>query len=701
MTEARIWRRGPQLSAPQWQRVLTLLLVVQFMLMPPVLMMLPAWLVLIPVVTGSWQWQVLRGRWRPPGRAVRWSLVLALPLLLVLGGMHPGALDFYVALAFIGVALKLFEMRTYRDAWLVSLMAFFVFATLLLLDQGIFYSLYVFLGVSFCLAALARLHAPRGISLLGAWRTSARAVLIAVPFMLLLFVAFPRLPPIWQMPMASEQARTGLSDTLSTGGIAQLAQSNELIFRARFDGAAPPQSELYWRAMTLNHFDGTRWTQWSGSGPTADLLQGEPPAPAAAAEQWSYEMILAPTAQPWVATLEHLTTYQAADARWAVDNRLVWRENLRRPTGLTARSARTVAQADELPTGVRQAALQMPSAGNPQLRSQAADWYAEADSDLAMAERIMDFFADEDFRYTLQPGTYGGADGIDEFLFDRRLGFCAHYAEAMVLMLRSVDIPARLVTGYMGGQWREDGSYVVVRAREAHAWVETWIEGQGWVRFDPTGVVAPDRLTGSLSDALTDDDQATASDNWGDTTAPGWLQRLYWQWDSAQYGWQRWVLNFDADDQSSLLEDWFGDPAPGVWLSWIGGGLIFIFVTWYGVQYLTGRARLWGASRLEMLGRRHCRRQWPELPPNEGLTQWARRLHNRSPEFADQLSAFAEAVLAARYGPPAGQKQQRRLARQRLQTLRRLRAPRARETDEHRQQEDQGTATALQSSRDQ
>ncbi len=674
MTEARFWRTGPQLSQPQWQRVLVMLLVVQAMLLLPVLLMLPAWIAAVPVVTGIWQWQVLRGRWRPPARAVRWLLVLALPALLLGTGLSPGTIEFYVALSFIGVALKLLEMRTYRDAWLVSMLAFFVLAALLLLDQGIFYSLYVFVGSSLALAALLRLHAPEGISLSGAWRSSARAVLMALPLMLVLFIAFPRLSPLWQMPTTADQARTGLSDSMSTGEISELVQSNELIFRARFQGDVPTQSELYWRAMTLNHFDGARWSQWRPREGLPGGLQRQPDLPTAAdgASHWDYEVVLAPTWQRWVATLEHLTDYRGADARWAIDNRLVWDDRIRRSTGFRASAAERVAPESDLPSRLRQAALQLPTDGNPALRRQAADWYREAGSAEAMAERIMQFFAESDFRYSLQPGTYGRPDGVDEFLFDRQVGFCAHYAEAMVLMLRSVDVPARVVTGYLGGQWNAEGEYLVVRAREAHAWAEVWIEGRGWVRYDPTAMVAPARLTDSLNEALADNERGLGGATWGDATAPDFLQRLYWQWDNAHYQWQRWVLNFDADDQSSLLDRWFGTWGVADFLRWMAIALIVVFGAWYGGQLFSRHGKVCGPSRLEVLARRHCRRQWPDLPPNEGLTLWAERLQTRAPGFSRELNAFAEAWLAARYGPVHRQLHYRRLARRHWRVLRRL-----------------------------
>ncbi|MEX1058772.1 MAG: transglutaminaseTgpA domain-containing protein, partial [Natronospirillum sp.] len=523
---------GPQLNAVQWQRVLLSLLLVQAMLLLPVVLMLPSWLVLVPVVTGYWQWQVIRGRRRTLPRVIRWMLALGLPPLLWLDGLHPGALDFYVSLAFIGVALKLIEMRTYRDAFLVAMMALFVLAALLLLDQSIVFTLYVFAGASIALSALVRLHAPQGMGFMQTWRASGGALAIAAPFMLLLFVIFPRLPPVWQIPAASDMARTGLSETLAPGEIARLVQSDELVFRASFQSTEPAREDLYWRAMTLHHFDGRRWYQWDGSTGIPRRLVSAPQLPRAQANsaEWIYELALAATHQPWLATLEHLTEFSGGEVVWLADQRLAWPDNITQAQGLTVRSARHVTARTEVNDALRQAALQLPGQGNAQARALATGWLEEVDGNAqAFAERVMRHFAAEPFRYSLRPGRSGDLDNaIDRFLFTSQSGFCAHYAESMVFMARAAGIPARIVTGYLGGQWSSDGEYLVVRSQEAHAWAELWIDGAGWVRFDPTLMVAPDRIDLALSGVLQEEGDLRPA-AWSDNAAPSWLQALYWR----------------------------------------------------------------------------------------------------------------------------------------------------------------------------
>lgn len=642
----------PGLTATHWLPVMRLLLVVQAMLVLPVVLMLPTWLVLLPIVTWWWQWQVIQGRQKAVSKWLRALLVVCLPMGLLVTGLHPGALDFYVSLAFIGVALKLLEVRRYRDVFLVVHLALFVLAAFLLMDQGLFYALYVLVAASLCLAALIRLHAPHGLNLLRAWRTSGKAVLLAFPFMLALFVVFPRLPPLWQMPGTSAQAQTGLSDTMAPGEIAELVQNNATMFRARFDGHAPDQSQLYWRAMTLNHFDGERWYQWGSNRRLPQHPVGSPelPQPVAGAESWSYELVLTATRQPWIATLEHMTEFQSSDVQWLPDNRLIWPGNLNQTQGLRAQAHTQVQARDQLSDEQRTAALQLPEEGNEQARLLAQTLTAAAESDLALLNGIMDYFGSEQFVYTLRPGVAQSADdAIDHFLFDNQAGFCAHYAEAMVFLARAAGIPARVVTGYLGGRWSEDGSYLVVRAQEAHAWVEAWVEGAGWQRFDPTGRVAPERVYASLSDVLTEEaDLRPAS--WSDATAPGWLQRFYWRWDQVQFGWQRWVLNFDANDQSSLLARWFGALTPTS-LFVIGVTVILsVFGVWYATLRFKQQVPVTRLQRLEQQARRHCLRQMPDLPLHEGLTYWVERLRPSHPELAVRLAQFARVYLPMAYG---------------------------------------------------
>ena len=98
-------------------------------------------------------------------------------------------------------------------------------------------------------------------------------------------------------------------------------------------------------------------------------------------------------------------------------------------------------------------------------------------------------------------------DSVDEFLFDTKRGFCGHYASAFATLMRAAGIPARVVTGYQGGTFNRFADYWILRQSDAHAWTEVWIEGRGWLRMDPTSVIAPSRVERGLNDAVSADGQ--------------------------------------------------------------------------------------------------------------------------------------------------------------------------------------------------
>ncbi|HBX54657.1 MAG TPA: DUF3488 domain-containing protein, partial [Pseudomonas sp.] len=290
---------------------------------------------------------------------------------------------------------------------------------------------------------------------------------------------------------------TGLSDSMAPADIAELSRSGALAFRASFDGEMPPRSELYWRALTLERFDGRRWSQSS----FAQL----PVAPAweKRGEPLRYSIVMQPSAKPWLFGLDVAQTpleqtQQMSDfrlqRRQPVERSLLyqvtsWPDAVREPVANQA--------------GLRRA-LQLPAQGDPRSRAWAAELKRQYPQDEALVQALLSHFNREPFGYTLRPPRLG-LNSIDDFLFETRNGFCAHYAGAMTFVLRAAGIPARVVAGYQGGEFNPAGNYVQVRQFDAHAWVEYWQAGRGWVSVDPTFQVAPERIELGLEEALADE----------------------------------------------------------------------------------------------------------------------------------------------------------------------------------------------------
>jgi protein-glutamine gamma-glutamyltransferase len=154
------------------------------------------------------------------------------------------------------------------------------------------------------------------------------------------------------------------------------------------------------------------------------------------------------------------------------------------------------------------------------------------------------------YRYTLEPGVYG-QHTADEFWFDRKEGFCEHIASSFVILMRAMDVPARIVTGYQGGELNGVDGFWAVRQRDAHAWAEVWEAGRGWLRVDPTAFVAPARI-GELQRLAAP--QGIVG-NVVATLSPDMAQRLRNVWDAVNNAWNQRILNYTQSKQLDLLKN--------------------------------------------------------------------------------------------------------------------------------------------------
>lgn len=584
----------------QWlpRCALSWLLVAQFALIAPHLPRLPPWVIGIWLLAAAWRVMLLRGRWSPPSRWLKHAL-----LFCAIAGVrfHYGGfvgLEPTVALLISAFCLKLFEAQQRRDAYLLLFLGFFVAATQFLFDQSLGSALYSLLPVLLLATALVALHrSDREGCSLAPLRTAALLSLQALPLMLLLFLVVPRFGPLWQVPMASESARTGMSDEMAPGDIANLSRSADLAFRAVFDGEVPAASALYWRGLILDQFDGRRWRP----GPYNDMprhLLGEEPTSGAAID---YRVFLEPTGQRWLYALERPA---AIDARTQLtfDYRLLAMEPVFAKFAYRARALPDAALDLTLDPRLRERNLQLPAAAsNPRTRIWVDTLRLQHRDDRALMQALLDHFRQEPFVYTLRPPRLG-IDSVDEFLFDTRRGFCEHYASAFTFALRVAGIPARVVAGYQGGEINPINGSVLVHQFDAHAWTEVWFEGRGWVRVDPTAAVAPQRIELGLESAVASGeflaDSPLSANRYRGVVL---LNRLRLQLDQLNYQWTRLVLNYRDDTQQQFLQKLLGGLD-----AWRVAALL-----------LGGGALLFGTLALLLLWRQRP----PPLPPAQRLYQ--------------------------------------------------------------------------------
>lgn len=531
------------------------------------------WIILVGLVCAAWRWMVFQGRWDFPSRLVKAVLVVMAFVGVLLDGKGVFSLETATALLIIAFALKLVEMRTRRDAYLVIFLCYFVIATQFLFDQSIAIAAYELMAVVIATAAMVGLNQMHArIRPLVSLRTAAVIVLQAAPLMLVLFLFFPRLAPLWSVPLPGG-AQTGMTDRVEPGDIAALTRSDAIAFRANFDGAIPPPRALYWRGLVYSRFEGGVWT--AGAQRAAEQPQpGTTPSGADEASALHYEVLLEPTQSLWLFALETASP-ASTGVTLTHDHRLVAEEPVRGLYRYRAVTYPGLETDPELPSWLRQRETQLPDAVNPRSRQFALALASRSPSPQAYLAELLQHIRNEPYHYTLNPPRLTSADDIDEFWFDTRAGFCSHYAGAFVYLARTAGLPARMVGGYLGGEVNPLTGHLVVRQYDAHAWAEVWLKGEGWVRYDPTGAVAPARIERGLDAALSAPDRATLAAFTNlrlDGTAIADL--MHW-FESIEHRWNVWVVGYDSDRQFQYLRDLLGDVSPvRIGIVMLGGGAV-------------------------------------------------------------------------------------------------------------------------------
>lgn len=446
------------------------------------------------------------------------------------------------ALLLLMVLMKTFESRQLRD-WhiLLAAMIFLIGATVLL-NQNMFIGLWLLAALFGTATCVALLNMPPRL----AFRHAATALLLTLPLAAVLFVAVPRMSePLWRIPQPNQnQAKTGLSDTMQPGSISNLVQSNELAFNATFDnGYTPKPADLYWRAITMSQFDGR---QWSADDDFTESQADTALTPAVV----SYSMIMRDE-QGRIPALDYpYINSTAANSRSQMHFVEGHTVRVRSHDGLR-RFSLQAAVGNRLPEnlpGLQQRRLSaLPRTGNPRTRELAAQLRSQSANAADLVNRTLAYYRSQPFAYTLNPPLDDSANRVDNFLFTSRRGFCEHYAESFVVLMRAAGLPARVVTGYQGGEYNPDGGFWQVRGKDAHAWAEVWLpETQAWLRVDPTATVSSNRIEQGLSSALEGGEQelVAGSNSWQ------WWSKLTAE---SQFYWQQWVVNYDSSAQQNLF----------------------------------------------------------------------------------------------------------------------------------------------------
>lgn len=616
---------------------------------------LPLWMWAVVAAALVWRVQVFRQRWGFPNRWLRMGLVFggASGIFFSFGtllGPEAG-----VALLTLAYTFKLLEMYRERDAYLIVILSYFVIATNYLFERGFLitvFSLFVTLVVT---AALVGLNQTRfNTDFKRTFRLAGKMMLHSVPLMLILFVLVPRIGPLWSMNLDTNKGKTGISDRMTPGDISELSKSSELAFRVEFlAGNSPPKKDLYWRGAVFSHFDGRTWSVNKGAfEPRKSLWQGINVAPDDMPRRVIYRVFLEPTNQEWVfampfAEVSGEELFLTPNLTWARKNPVTSNISYE-VTSYLAYSRDT----SNLSWHERQDSLQLPPSGDPRARSWAVQQFSRLGGDPELfIDFLFDHFNREPFSYTLRP-TPLYANTIDQFLFATRNGFCTHYAGAFVYLLRSVGIPARMVGGYQGGELHDSGNYMTVRQYAAHAWAEAWIEGQGWVRYDPTMAVAPERIFDG-AEGLAEDENFLSDSPLSPTKLRNWplLARLRLQMEHLDYLWTKWVVGYNSTTQTEFLSRFLGSVTPqkiAYALAIIGGGCVLLFAV----------LLLWDKPKhrqnpIDKQYLRFCRKLAKKgfnRSASEGPYDFANRVSRELPAQAARIARITSLYVRLRYG---------------------------------------------------
>jgi transglutaminase-like putative cysteine protease len=613
---------------------------------------LPAWSVAMSVGVLVWRARLAWTSGALPRRPVRLAvLACAVALTWWTEGTLLGR-DAGVALLVALMALKTLELRARRDALVVFFLGFFLVLTRFLYSQSVVVATSMMVSVWGLLTALVLAHMPVGRPpLVQAARLAGQTALLALPIMVALFVLFPRVGPLWGLPQDAV-GTTGLSGTLRLGSVAELASDESVALRVRFLGRVPRPAEMYFRGPVLTAFDGRNWTRGGPSFPVELRLRGEPDLRGSPVR---YELTLEPSRLNILPLLE-ITPLDGApqidglrsalrpDLQWQTDRSITRRIRFEATAWPAARHGPRQAV-----VGLRDL-VALPSGYNPRTLQWAAELrarpaLAEADPRV-LVETLLTHLREGGYVYTLSPGTYG-QHAVDEFWFDRRAGFCEHFSAAFVVMLRALDVPARIVTGYQGSDPEPVGSYWVVRQSHAHAWAEYWQPGTGWVRVDPTAAVAPERV--ERSQQLVPPPGAVASALAG--FSPDLVAGLRLLWERLDGRWNQWVLNYAQGHQVELMRK-LGSAAPD-WrdLAWA------LLALGIAATLCVGGWALWDRYREDPWRRLHRRVQRQlaglgvQVLPHEAPRRRAAAVRQRLGAGGEGLARALEELEALRYGP--------------------------------------------------
>ena len=619
---------------------LTAILLALAMVIAPHAVHLPTWIpalvavVLLARIYIGWRHRKLPNKWLLIAIAMACTACIALSYRTLYGR------DVGVALLTVMTALKVMEMTRQRDTTVVVLLAYFLVVTNFFYSQSIPTALYMLLVVWVITATMIGLQyrtgRPRPVSVL---RYAATIILQGIPIMLALFLLFPRVQgPLWGLPEINYSARSGLSESMAPGDVSSLSLSDAVAFRVLFENKPRNPSQLYWRGPVLWNYDGRTWR--AGLNLTARSLKVEALGP-----PLRYSVTMESHDRYWLFAID-LPLVVPQGAYLTTDYQLLSRRIVRERLRYDMQSSPQYRVGVDESTGTLRLARRLPPEASPRARAMVAEWRAQGDSDRDIVSRALGLFREQPFTYTLEPPKLDG-DPVDQFLFQTRSGFCEHYASAFTFLMRAAGIPARVVTGYLGGEINPVDGYLVVRQSDAHAWSEVWLAGEGWVRVDPTAAVSPLRIERGLAAAVPEVDRPLLARSSFD-----WLKQARYTWEAAANTWNQWVLGYNPDRQVRFLAQ-FG-LADVTWQNMViiliaVSGSIIVALS-LALLFRINTQRPDSVQRAYLTFCNAMARRGATRKSSEGPRDFAARVSMQFPEIRETAQEISALYVSLRYG---------------------------------------------------
>jgi len=598
----------------------------------------PAFLILL-----GWRYLITRHQWQLPNRWLQLAIAMLILTSIMLSYRTVFGREAGVALLIALSGLKLLEMNSLRDALLICFLSYFIIITNFLYSQTIPLTLYLGVVLWITTTTLITLSdVSNHLSWQQRLQLATTLLLQAIPLMIALFILFPRISGTFLgLPKdVIHSGMTGLDDSMSPSTISELILSDEIVFRVKFAKDIPPPAQRYWRGPVLWWSNGQEWK--------ARFTQEDLPQPVnlnPLGNPFDYTITLEPHQKRWMFALD-LPMQVPPQATMTLDYQILATlpiyQRIRYDLTSYPRYRATL-----ITPQLYNLALRLPKGKHPRTIALAKQWQQELIQPATIIQRALQYFNQQAFFYTYTPPLTLD-DPIDEFLFESRQGFCGHYAAAFTVLMRAAGLPTRIVTGYLGGTLNPIGNYLVVRQRDAHAWTEVWLSDQGWVRVDPTGAIAPERIEKAtlplemapfLGIELSNDSPLVQ----------GW-QSVKNSWDALNNAWNQWVLGYDRNRQKQFLTglgwenlDW---PEMTTVLVMVLGTFLGIMAAWMFLRPLS-----W-PDPVQKTYLRFCKKltkQGFHRRPHEGPLDFAARVKAARPDLVKPVQQITELYVKIRY----------------------------------------------------